>query len=85
MIPQNVKPVLRIIFIIIATIGFSSVWFITVLNLYLLNKKKKVKFMLSLNPLIYFLNVYFVNGPAIQIYYYIRHNVTTEKSILDIQ
>ena len=34
LIPQNVKPVLRIIFIILSTIGFSSVWFITVLNLY---------------------------------------------------
>ena len=41
LIPQNVKPAFRIIFIILATIGFSSVWFITFLNLYLLNKKKK--------------------------------------------
>ena len=70
LIPQDVKPVLRIIFIIIATFGFSSVWFITFLNLYLLNKKRKIEFLLSLNVTIYFLNVYFINGPAIQILYY---------------
>ena len=66
LIPQNVKPVLRIIFIILATIGFSSVWFITFLNLYLLKRKKKIEFLLSLNVVIYFLNIYFINGPVIQ-------------------
>jgi len=93
-IPQDVNPVLRIIFIIHATFGFSSVWFITFLNLYLLNKKKKVKFLLSLNVLIYFLNVYFINGPALQILFYttqcyngkeyIRCPITGLKKILEI-
>ena len=70
LIPQKVNPGLRINFIILATFGFSSVWLITFLNLYLLNKKKKVEFLLLLNTLIYFLNVYFINGPAIQILFY---------------
>jgi len=70
LIPQKVNPGLRINFIILATFGFSSVWLITVLNLYLLNKKKKVEFLLLLNTLIYFLNVYFINGPVIQILFY---------------
>jgi len=94
LIPQNVNRVLRIIFIIIATFGFSSVWFITFLNLYLLNKKKKVEFFLSLNVLIYFLNVYFINGPVLQILFYttqcyngkeyIRCPITGLKKILEI-
>ena len=94
LIPQDVKPALRIIFIIIATIGFSSVWFITLLNLFLLNKKKKIEFLLSLNVLIYFLNVYFINGPAIQILVYstqcyngieyIKCPITGFKKILEI-
>ena len=94
MIPQNVSPVLRIIFIIFATFGFQSVWIITFLNLYLLNKKKKVKFLLSLNFLIYFLNIYFTNGPTLQIIFYttqcyngkeyIRCPITGLKKILKI-
>ena len=94
LIPQDVKPVLRIIYIIMATIGFSSAWFITFLNLYLLSKKRKIEFLLSLNVLILFLNVYFINGPAIQILVYttqcyngieyIRCPITGFKKILEI-
>ena len=94
LIPQNVKPAFRIIFIIYATIGASSVWFITFLNLYLLNRKMKIKFLLSLNAIIYFFNIYFVNGPGVQIMFYttqcyngkeyIRCPITGLKKILEV-
>ena len=69
-ITEYITPIMYTIYIFIATFVFSSVLFISFVNIYLVNKNRKNGFLLSLNVLIYFLNIYFINGPSLQIMFY---------------
>ena len=58
-------------FLIIIIIYYLLLLILTIININLyIKKKKKYKFLLTTNAIINILNIYYVNGPAIQILFY---------------